>query len=282
MKAFSLTQSPLDDVRYPPGTELAEDIVGVSKLHIGYRRRLVGGMFEPHVGAALSFSGIPNRVEQAYGRERGFGVSVFLSLRPVRCEDFAACAGRRRRPRPRSQDRLRRKRPPPDRPKRRQQGLLNHTPAMPPGRRRRPHDQDQLRRTRRPPNRPKAGTTGTAEPHAGHAGPATARTPRATAGRAPASAAAVRPSTQAANFAVDPIDGLRVDPSTASRADFLGRTYYFCSGQHRDLFVTSPAKFLPRSWNRGNNRAVEDASPCLRVQKFTRVAMPNVRGGFVK
>lgn len=62
--------------------ELAEEIVGVSKLHIGYRRRLLGGMFEPHVGAALSFSGIPNRVEQAYGRESGFGVTVFLSLRP--------------------------------------------------------------------------------------------------------------------------------------------------------------------------------------------------------
>lgn len=134
--------------------ELAEEIVGVSKLHIGYSRRLLGGTFEPRVGAAVSFSGIPNRVEQAYGREIGFGVTVFLSLRP-----------------------------------RTMPGL--------PGMRR-------------------AATTGTAEPHGGHAGAAPAPPPTA-APRTPAPAAGSRPSSQAANFAVDPVDGLKVDPSTAPR-----------------------------------------------------------------
>lgn len=62
--------------------ELGHEAVTVGKLHVGYARRLPGGMFEPRVGAALSFSAIPDRVEQAYGRNSGFGVTVFLSVRP--------------------------------------------------------------------------------------------------------------------------------------------------------------------------------------------------------
>ena len=46
--------------------------------------------------------------------------------------------------------------------------------------------------------------------------------------------------------AVDPVDGLRVDPSTAPQAAFQGQTYDFCSEQHRELFIKSPAKFLPK------------------------------------
>lgn len=61
---------------------LGDEAVGVSKLHVGYTRRLTAGTFESHVGAALSFSGIPNRAERAYGRGSGIGVLLFLSARP--------------------------------------------------------------------------------------------------------------------------------------------------------------------------------------------------------
>jgi YHS domain-containing protein len=63
--------------------EIGHEAATVSKLHVGYMRRLPGsGMFEPRLGAALSFSAIPDRVERAYGRDNGFGVTVFLSVRP--------------------------------------------------------------------------------------------------------------------------------------------------------------------------------------------------------
>ncbi|MBI3047802.1 MAG: hypothetical protein HYY76_05780 [Acidobacteria bacterium] len=50
---------------------------------MGHARRLTGGTFEPHVGAALSFSALPDRVERAYGRDSGFGVVAFLGVRPA-------------------------------------------------------------------------------------------------------------------------------------------------------------------------------------------------------
>lgn len=189
--------------------ELADEIVGLSKLHVGYMRRLTtGGMFEPQIGAALSFSALPNRVEQAYGRESGFGVTVFLSVRP---SAMPGLPGMRRAA----------------------------TPTPTPG-----------------PNVPEAAatrpaeraTTSTAEPHAGHAG--TAAAPAPSTPSTPAPAAGSRPSSRAANFAVDPVDGLKVDPSTAPQATYQSQTYYFCSEQHRELFLKSPAKFLPKELER--------------------------------
>ena len=46
--------------------------------------------------------------------------------------------------------------------------------------------------------------------------------------------------------ATDPVCGLKVDPKTAPDAQHQGRTYYFCSDQHRQLFSKNPAKYLPR------------------------------------
>jgi YHS domain-containing protein len=46
--------------------------------------------------------------------------------------------------------------------------------------------------------------------------------------------------------AVDPVCGLRVDPATASRATHRGKTYSFCSEQHRELFQKNPAKYLSK------------------------------------
>lgn len=191
--------------------ELGDEIVGVSKLHVGYRRRLLGGTFEPHVGAALSFSGIPDRIEQAYGRESGFGIMVFLSLRPGAMPGMPGM--------------------------RRAAG-----PTAAPG-----ATAPEAAATT-PDERP---TTGAAEPHAGHAGaPSPAVAPTAAAPR-PATPAAGSPrGLQAAHLAVDPVDGLKVDRTTAPRATFQGQTYYFCSEAHRDLFLKDPAKFLPKELER--------------------------------
>jgi YHS domain-containing protein len=63
--------------------EIGHETVSVSKLQLGYVRRLPGGRtFEPRVGGALSFSAIPDRAEQAYGARSGLGIVVFFSLRP--------------------------------------------------------------------------------------------------------------------------------------------------------------------------------------------------------
>lgn len=156
---------------------LGDERVTVSKLHLGYMRRLMSGTFEPHVGAALSFSALPNAVEQAYGRGSGFGLLMFLRVRPA---------------------------------------------AMPaPG---------AARRAATPPQPTTPRTPG----HTAHA-------PTGTSGRA------VRRAAPAREPSVDPVCGLKVDPATAPRATYEGRTYYFCSEQHRDLFLKDPAKYLPKA-----------------------------------
>ena len=74
-----------------------------------------------------------------------------------------------------------------------------------------------------PTTKPPAG----ADPHGGH-----------TTTAAPDSAAPQ-------NEATDPVCGLKVDPKTAPSAQHEGRTYYFCSEPHRQLFSKTPAKYLP-------------------------------------
>lgn len=46
--------------------------------------------------------------------------------------------------------------------------------------------------------------------------------------------------------AVDPVCGLKVDPASAPQATHEGKTYSFCSEQHRRLFQKTPAKYLPK------------------------------------
>src|SRR5579871_4319373 len=49
----------------------------------------------------------------------------------------------------------------------------------------------------------------------------------------------------AAHFVADPVCGMRVDPHTARhRADYRGRTYYFCSASCRKKFIADPARYL--------------------------------------
>ena len=50
----------------------------------------------------------------------------------------------------------------------------------------------------------------------------------------------------AAAQAVDPVCGLKVDLGAAPRATHQGRTHYFCSEQHRDVFQKNPSKYLPK------------------------------------
>jgi len=48
-----------------------------------------------------------------------------------------------------------------------------------------------------------------------------------------------------ANGVKDPVCGMIVDPKTAAaKADYKGKTYYFCSREDKDRFEKSPAQFL--------------------------------------
>lgn len=60
----------------------------------------------------------------------------------------------------------------------------------------------------------------------------------------PAASAAGNPGP--APQAVDPVCGLKVDPTTAPSAGYQGQTYHFCSDQHRQLFQKDAAKYLPK------------------------------------
>jgi P-type Cu+ transporter len=49
----------------------------------------------------------------------------------------------------------------------------------------------------------------------------------------------------ASDEAIDPVCGMRIDPHNAKhRADYQGRTYYFCSSGCRTRFVADPKKYL--------------------------------------
>jgi YHS domain-containing protein len=62
----------------------------------------------------------------------------------------------------------------------------------------------------------------TADPHAGHV------------------------SGQQSEKQMDPVNGLMVDPATAPKTTYQGRTYYFSSEQSRKEFLENPAKFAKK------------------------------------
>ena len=45
----------------------------------------------------------------------------------------------------------------------------------------------------------------------------------------------------------DPVCGMMVDPKTAEKSDYKGKTYYFCSLDEKKEFDKSPEKFLPKA-----------------------------------
>jgi Cu+-exporting ATPase len=56
---------------------------------------------------------------------------------------------------------------------------------------------------------------------------------------------AARAQPAAAGMAIDPVCGMQVDPHSAKhRAEFAGRTYYFCSAGCRTKFVANPKRYL--------------------------------------
>uniref|UniRef100_UPI003784CAB6 YHS domain-containing protein n=1 Tax=Prosthecobacter sp. TaxID=1965333 RepID=UPI003784CAB6 len=44
---------------------------------------------------------------------------------------------------------------------------------------------------------------------------------------------------------LDPVCGMAVDPATARHAEREGETFYFCSEQCRQKFLTTPAEANP-------------------------------------
>jgi YHS domain-containing protein len=42
----------------------------------------------------------------------------------------------------------------------------------------------------------------------------------------------------------DPVCGMTVNPTTAVKSDFKGKTYYFCSLDDKKSFDESPAKYI--------------------------------------
>jgi YHS domain-containing protein len=41
-----------------------------------------------------------------------------------------------------------------------------------------------------------------------------------------------------------PVCQMTVDPATAPKSVYKGKTYYFCSGHHKQEFDATPAKFV--------------------------------------
>jgi YHS domain-containing protein len=52
---------------------------------------------------------------------------------------------------------------------------------------------------------------------------------------------------KAAKEVADPVCGMTVDPKTAEKADYKGKTYYFCSVDEKQEFLKTPEKFLPKA-----------------------------------
>ena len=46
--------------------------------------------------------------------------------------------------------------------------------------------------------------------------------------------------------AVDPVCGMTVDPKTADKSVYKGKTYYFCSRSEKRQFDKTPEKYLAK------------------------------------
>jgi YHS domain-containing protein len=47
--------------------------------------------------------------------------------------------------------------------------------------------------------------------------------------------------------ASDPVCGMTVDPKTSEKADYKGKTYYFCSEDDKNTFLKAPDKFIAKT-----------------------------------
>lgn len=46
---------------------------------------------------------------------------------------------------------------------------------------------------------------------------------------------------------IDPVCGMEVDPATAAKATYAGKTYYFCSEDEKVTFQKNPEKYVRKS-----------------------------------
>jgi YHS domain-containing protein len=46
--------------------------------------------------------------------------------------------------------------------------------------------------------------------------------------------------------AKDPVCGMTVDTKTSDKAEYKGKTYYFCSKDEKETFLKTPEKFVPK------------------------------------
>ena len=54
-----------------------------------------------------------------------------------------------------------------------------------------------------------------------------------------------------ANSAIDPVCGMSVDPATApAKADYQGKTYYFCSTECKTTFQQKPEQYAKQTMGR--------------------------------
>jgi YHS domain-containing protein len=90
-----------------------------------------------------------------------------------------------------------------------------------------------------------------ADPHAGHTTPSTAAAKTAPAAPKPEASNTADPhaghsAAQVGDKQRDPVNGLMVDPATATKTTYQGQTYYFSSEQSRKEFLENPAKFAKK------------------------------------
>jgi YHS domain-containing protein len=52
--------------------------------------------------------------------------------------------------------------------------------------------------------------------------------------------------TRSADKAKDPVCGMMVDPKTADKATYQGKTYYFCSRDEKLEFEKNPSKYAKK------------------------------------
>ena len=75
-----------------------------------------------------------------------------------------------------------------------------------------------------------------------------------------------------ARQAVDPVCGMSVDPATARyKAEHVGTTYHFCSGQCRDKFTAEPKRYL------APNAEAKPAKPAPAGTVYTCPMHPQIR-----
>ncbi|HEY4230132.1 MAG TPA: DJ-1/PfpI family protein [Thermoanaerobaculia bacterium] len=60
----------------------------------------------------------------------------------------------------------------------------------------------------------------------------------------PASNAVYLQARKADGKSYCPVCDMEVDPATAPKSAFQGKSYFFCSGEHKEMFDSAPAKFL--------------------------------------